>query len=57
MKRYSALMILTLGLAVSAMGAQDVKSPADPRTGFAGGCGLIVATMVRLAWKTRRLGK
>jgi hypothetical protein len=57
MKRYSILALLTLGISSSAMAAQAIPSTPNPAFFFVGGCGLILLTMGRLAWKTRRIGK
>jgi hypothetical protein len=57
MKRYSLLALLTLGISSSAMAAQAIQSTPNAASFFVGGCGLILLTMGRLAWKTRRIGK
>jgi hypothetical protein len=62
MKRYSTLFVLWLGIAACAMGSTGgaqhgfTFSP-DPASSFVGGCGLILVTMGRLAWKIRKTEK
>jgi hypothetical protein len=62
MKNYSTLFVLWLGIAACAMastgGAQHgIAFSPDPASSFMGGVGLILVTMGRLAWKTRKTGK
>ena len=55
MNRYFTLLLLTLPVAASA-GDGFEQNPA-PATFFLGGCALILWMLVRLAWKTRKLGE